>query len=67
MFRSLSHTLTHWAPVPTKARLPFVPVPAPPELVQTGGWGLRAVRPRVGLAGRREGGVGRLLLRRGWR
>lgn len=25
-----------------------------PELVQTGGWGLWAVRPRVGLAGRRR-------------
>lgn len=59
-----SHTRLQCPPRPG---FPSLPVPAPPELVQTGGWGLWAVRPRVGLAGRSEGGVGWLLLRRGWR
>ena len=62
-----SHTHSHTGlQCPPRPGFPFLPVSAPPELVQTGGWGLWAVRPRVGLAGRRAGGLGRLLLRRGW-
>lgn len=64
MLKSFSHTFTHQAPVPTKARLPSCLCQPHLSWSRQAGWGLWAVRPRRA-GGEEEGGAWPAALRRG--